>query len=576
VGVLQDVVLLAFAALTVAAVVQGRRQGFRQAGHLVAAFGIIAAVMLAGRLGLGGDDGVGRVVAWVTVVALSLFPWFLAAFAWSFERRRPRWLVGALGAVVALGAWGAALVPFAPPDERSLAEELYVLVFIALWGVLLVAAAVRLWTAGGRHRAVRGRMRLMAAGMLAMTVALFVAVGGAGADQDVIQAVAQLLALASAVLFAAAYAPPLPLRLWWRRRANEQLQRMQVALIGASTPVEVGRAVVPTVAEVLGSGVALLGPDRQVLAAAGIGDDALGRLAELEAAGGLDDRDVLSVPVDRSTLLVRRNPYAPVFGQDERELVTGLSLQVRLALERAALFERNLAAQAETERAQAELEALVYGLSHDLRSPAVAISGFASLLLEVDDPETREEMVQRIQASADYLNGLVDALLDLSRVGRVQDEEVPVDLGATARLVAQRAEGADPRVEVVVEDPFPVVRCNPSRAEQLLDNLVGNAIKHGGREDLTVTIRCRTDDAGAHLEVADDGRGVPEADREAIFTLFHRGSAAGGQGSGLGLGMVRRIAESLGGDVRLVDTGTPGATFLVRLPREVLVDDRTA
>jgi signal transduction histidine kinase len=572
VTVLTDVLLVAFLGLTAAAGWQFFRQRTPSAAYLTVAFAIIAVVLLAGRLRPDDAEGVWNVVGAVNVLLLATFPWLLAAFAWSFEGRLPRWLRLALVAAVGIGVWGIALSPFPDPAERSLVEETYVLAFIAAWGVLVIAAATRLWTAGGRQHLVRARMRLMAGGMAVLTVALFVSVGGSGGG-DAVVTVSRLLVLTSATLFVAGYAPPLPLRLWWRRRSTQQFQRMQVALIGAATPKEVGKAVVPTLADLLGSGVVLVGADRQVLAAAQLPDERAQVLARRLSAGGTIDDDTLVVPVNESWLLIQSNPYTPVFGQDEQELVEAFSLQVRLALERSELFEAHLAARTEAERTSQELEAMLLGLSHDLRSPAIAISGFAALLGQTDDPDARAEMIERIRSSTAYLNDLVDALLELSRIGRAQADVEPVDLTAVAELVAQRVGANHPQVMVRIEGPLPVVLINPARAEQLLDNLVGNAVKHGGRDDLTVTISSRPIPSGIELTVADDGRGIPPEDRDVVFALFQRGTNAGGRGSGLGLGMVRRIAEASGGSVRLAGSEV-GATFVVELPIEVVVDPR--
>jgi signal transduction histidine kinase len=574
VAVLADAVLVAFLGLTGAAVWQWRRLRTTAAGYLTAAFAIIGLVLLAGRLRPDDPTAVWDVIGAVNVVLLASFPWLLAAFSWSFEGRLPAWLRASAVGVVGLGVWGTFLLPFPDPPDRSPVQELYVLVFIAAWGVLLVAAAVRLWTAGGRQRLVRARMRLMGGGMVTMTLALFVAVGGGGTGEaEFTQAVSRVLLLLAAALFVAGYAPPLPLRLWWRRRSTQQFQQMQLALIGAATPWEVGKAVVPTLADLLGSGVVLVGPDRQVLAASQLPDEQANALARRMSVGGTVDDDTLVVPVNESWLLIRSNPYTPVFGQDEQELVEAFSLQVRLALERSELFEAHRAARTEAERSSQELEAMLLGLSHDLRSPAIAISGFASLLSQTDDPEARAEMIERIQSSTAYLNGLVDALLELSRVGRAQTQIEPVDLAAVAELVGNRLEANHPSVAVRVEGSLPVVLINPARAEQLLDNLIGNAVKHGGREDLTVTVSARATPGGVELVVADDGRGIPSEDRDLVFALFQRGTNAGGRGSGLGLGMVRRIAEASGGSVRLEDA-EQGATFVVELPTEVVIDPR--
>jgi signal transduction histidine kinase len=574
VTVLQDVLLVAFSGLALSAAWQWHRRRSRPASYLTWAFAIMGVVLLSGRLELAGDEGSGRLMSLGTVLLLALFPWLLAAFAWSFEGSLPRWLRHAGAATLALGVWGAVLVPFPDAAERSVAEQAYVLIFFAVWTLLTVAAAVRLWTAGGRQRLVRARMRLMAGGMVAMTVALAVAVAGATAGEaDVIQLASRSFVLVSATLFVAGFAPPPPLRLWWRRRSAQQFQQMQVALIGAATPREVGEAVVPMLADLLGSGVVLLGPGREVLAAAQLAPEEASALARRLSLGGALDDGTLVVPVDASWLLIRSSPYSPVFGQDEQEFVAAFSLQVRLALERSELYEANIAARTEAERAGKELEAMIFGLSHDLRSPAVAISGFATLLSETTDPAAQAEMIERIQASTSYLNDLVDALLELSRIGRAQDEVGLVDLSDVARLVSQRLEASHPAVSVEVDEPLPVVLLNPARAEQLLDNLIGNAVKHGGREDLTVRVSASTTPDGVEVCVADDGCGVSEQDRDVIFALFQRGTNAGGRGAGLGLGTVRRIAEANGGGVRL-EPSDRGATFVVSLPTAVVVEPR--
>jgi signal transduction histidine kinase len=80
---------------------------------------------------------------------------------------------------------------------------------------------------------------------------------------------------------------------------------------------------------------------------------------------------------------------------------------------------------------------------------------------------------------------------------------------------------------------------------------------------------------GIDLEIADDGRGIPASDRELVFALFQRGTNAGGRGSGLGLGMVRRIAESVGGSVYLAPSEV-GAAFVVSFPAAGVVDPRAA
>jgi signal transduction histidine kinase len=317
---------------------------------------------------------------------------------------------------------------------------------------------------------------------------------------------------------------------------------------------------------VVGAGVAVVDHDGRIVASSRL-DDLLAEHASHAVRAGVDDPDVEMYPAGPVALVVARTSYTPVFTAEERGIAASLAIQLQLAMQRIAAYEHEAEARRLAERAQRELEATMYGLAHDLRAPTVAITGFAQLLDETSDPQDRDEMAGHIRAAAEYVDGLVDALLEVSRVGRTQTATEPVDLATLASRVGERLRSVHPRLRVEV-DGLPTLRLNPVRAEQLLENLLGNAAKHAGRPDVTVTVTARHEDGEVVLVVADDGQGVPEADRDQVFDLYHRGSHVH-PGSGIGLGMVRRIAESYGGTVGLGQEG-PGATFLVRLPESVL------
>jgi signal transduction histidine kinase len=166
----------------------------------------------------------------------------------------------------------------------------------------------------------------------------------------------------------------------------------------------------------------------------------------------------------------------------------------------------------------------------------------------------------------------VDALLELSRIGRTQTDTARVDLRRTVERVARRLAASHPAASVRVDGRLPTVEVNEVRAEQLLDNLIGNALIHGGRPDVAVTVSAVHGAGVLELHVADDGCGVREEDGERIFELFHRGHTTADRGSGVGLGLARRIAEAWDGTLHLVDSEV-GARFVVRLPERLLVAD---
>ena len=560
----------AFLGTALAAAWLWHRQRTRPAAYLVVAFAAVGGALLSATV----LSPTAEMEPWFTVGVvggLALFPWALAAFAWSFAGPLPAWLRLAGVAVLGLVAWAVPLSPLVGTDEpRTSAQSVYVAVFLVLWSALATAMAVRLWRAGSRQRLVRARMRLMATGSVVLTLALLVGATGGPATPRALDVTTSALSIAAVGLFVGGFAPPLPLRRWWRRGASHQLQGLQATLIATSTPQDVAEAIAPMLADLLGGGVAVVGDDGRVLAASQLGEDAAHDIAARLAAGDELAEHTFSYPVGNAWLVVRSTPYTPVFGEQERELVSTFSLHLQLALDRAQRYRAEQVALDEARTAREELESTLYGLSHDLKSPTVAISGFIDLLPQVTSEAEREEMLTHIQASATYLQQLVDALLELSRIGRLQTDPAPVDLGELVQEVGERVRVSHPQATVRVAEVLPTISMNPVRATQLLDNLIGNAVKHGGRPDIEVVVSARRVGDWLELTVRDDGQGIPDQDRQRIFELFQRGSTSGGRGSGVGLGMVRRIAEADDGSVHLADSAD-GACFVVRLPEDLVL-----
>lgn len=557
--------MVVFPLLGVAAALVWLRHRSRPAAYLAAAFGSLGVVLLISRLG---GDATTAALQTLTITALLVFPWLLAAFAWSFSGALPRWLLGLGAAILALDAWQLLGSPLTDDDGRNGSRAAFIVVFLAIWAVLTVATAWRLWRSGGTQRLVRARMRLMASGSITLTATLFLSAAAAlgGPDGDEIAA---LLSLLAAGLFVTGFAPPAPLRLWWRRRSSREWQTMQSNLIAAATPEEVARAVAPMAADLLGGRVTIVGTDGSVLADSGGDRSSAVELAHRTAAGESLGDHQQAVAVDRAWMVIGSTPYSPVFGQQEHQMIDAFSLQLRMALERAELFEAHRQALISIGQSRQELEALLMGLSHDLRSPAVAIAGYSQLLRDVDEAEDRDEMLDALEQSAGYLNALIDEMLELSRVGRVELDTEPIDLPDLLRRIAERLRVSHPGVMVDIDPALPVVRMNRLRAEQLFDNLLTNAAKHGGRDDIRVTVSSQgTNGDGSRLTVADDGRGIDAEDHASLFAIFQRGRTST-DGSGVGLSMVRRIVESYGGSIEHADSAV-GARFDIHLPPAVI------
>jgi PAS domain S-box-containing protein len=229
------------------------------------------------------------------------------------------------------------------------------------------------------------------------------------------------------------------------------------------------------------------------------------------------------------------------------------------------------AANRELERTNAELETLVYSASHDLKSPMVSLLGYLEYLkLDYGDVLGQEggRYVARISDCTLYMQRLIHDLIDLSRVGRTGAGAVDVDLAELVRIIVDEAAASHPGVSFRV-GRLPVVAGDPVGFRQLFTNLVENAVRHGGRPDLTVTVdgRSRTD-AGLELSVRDDGRGIPPEHRERVFGVFERLDAPSTtSGTGMGLAICRKIVELLGGSIGV--HGSHGTEVRIVLPASV-------
>jgi signal transduction histidine kinase/purine-cytosine permease-like protein/ActR/RegA family two-component response regulator len=216
----------------------------------------------------------------------------------------------------------------------------------------------------------------------------------------------------------------------------------------------------------------------------------------------------------------------------------------------------------------------VVGLSHELRSPLNAISGYAQLLEQDDSLQVRpREQVRVVRRSADHLSGLIDGILDISKIeaGRLYLSRDEVRLNDfLEQLVGMfRLQAAAKGIDFVFRRPavLPVVvYADEKRLRQILINLLSNAIKftQSGKVQFVVHYRSPV----AEFEVIDTGPGIQPDDLERIFAPFERGALGVTQpqtGTGLGLTISRLLAGVMGGDIKVLSTVGTGSTFKVKL-----------
>lgn len=212
-----------------------------------------------------------------------------------------------------------------------------------------------------------------------------------------------------------------------------------------------------------------------------------------------------------------------------------------------------------------EREAALRSVSHEVRNPLTSIQGFAHFLTEVDLPETdRMEFARRIETEAAHLTHLVDDLLAGARLdaGQLVLHICPVEILESAREVAGVFEPRGLDVEIDI-DPAHMAQADAARLGQILRNLFSNAEKYGGA---AARVSSRLEGENLVLTVHDRGPGVSVSDRELIFQDFTQsGLASHLTGTGLGLGISRRLAKAMGGDLRCIDVDT-GACFELVLP----------
>jgi signal transduction histidine kinase len=210
------------------------------------------------------------------------------------------------------------------------------------------------------------------------------------------------------------------------------------------------------------------------------------------------------------------------------------------------------ARQRELEHQIERLDEFAGIVSHDLRNPLSVAKGHLELLAE-DRELTEHPDVRKVERALDRMSRLIDDLLELARAGQQVDELRPVSLRRVVRSAWSSVEtnGAELRADVDGR-----VLADESRLTQLLENLFRNAVEHGGR-DVTVTVGALPDG----FFVADDGPGVPEADREEIVDA---GYSTNDAGTGFGLSIAQEIVDAHGWRVDVTESESGGARFEFR------------
>jgi signal transduction histidine kinase len=259
-----------------------------------------------------------------------------------------------------------------------------------------------------------------------------------------------------------------------------------------------------------------------------------------------------------------------LFTEDDEHIAVLLAAMCAAAVENARLHEESARLLDEVQQLHRARERFFAMVNHELRNALAAVYGWAEMLVRKKDPTTVPRAAFEVLDSAEQAVGLINDLLDLSRLDedRLKPVIQAVEPGALARRAVGRVTPAAAIKRVVLQvnlaPALPSIETDASRVEQILINLLGNAIKYtpeGSTVRLSVGIRERV----FVYELEDEGPGVPDHERERIFDIYvTKGDESAGVG--LGLPLSRRLARLLGGELRAVTGSHGGGCFILELP----------
>lgn len=296
-------------------------------------------------------------------------------------------------------------------------------------------------------------------------------------------------------------------------------------------------------------------------------------------AFGLDETSVIGRPVldvvehpDLRSLLIRTDDNDPL-QYHEVSFADGRVGNAQLTLIRdvgRALTMQDITYLKEMDRMRSEF---VHTVSHDLRSPLTSVIGYTELVERAGTlNDLQRDFLGRIQESVKQITGLINDLLDIGSVEAGFDtrrEFVQLEgiLRYTIDMLQGQIKTKHLTVRTEIGSALPPLRANPIRLRQVMDNVVGNAIKYSyPNEEIIVSIHSEGDQM--ILKVSDRGPGIPATDQPRIFDKFYRGSNIESEvgGSGLGLAIVKTIVESHQGRIWVESVEGKGSSFFIVLP----------
>ncbi|TMD63711.1 MAG: GHKL domain-containing protein [Chloroflexi bacterium] len=596
-GVLSTLAFVAMAALTIRDWLATREPSQM---YLALAVGSLAAVSLVGQLGKVLGAGFTAASAYFTIVIFLGSGLALLLFRDSvipLSRRTRRLVVAVVGLtavfeIVVQAGFGRS----APAPLRFAALA----AFVVVWSGCVGEPSVRLWLNARRRTAVqRARIRALSLGYLGIVAILLVAVFAQSlASQPALQVGIALATVVIVPLLYAGFAPPAWLRRIWRQGEETKFQRatQDIVMYSPDQATLANRALDWAVRLSGAESGFIVSDATTILATHGMTEaDAKAVQAAVASAGsryvvrlgGSPPRTALiaAVPRTTSSMALVGGPFTPLFGSDEEAWFRQYATLVSTGLDRVRLEEAVKKANHELEAkvrevveqtrqleiANRELDAFSYTISHDLRAPLRAISGFTSILFEeyADSlPTEATGYLKRVKDNGDYMGQLVDDLLAFSRLGRQALRTQKVSTRAVVdRALAVLPPSIDTQTDQLIVGELPDCDADPNLLEQVFVNLLSNAFKYSKNQpSRRIEVGARESAEGTVFFVRDNGAGFDMRYADKLFGVFqrlHRSQEY--EGTGVGLAIVHRIVDRHGGRIWADAKVDQGATFYFTL-----------
>ncbi len=262
---------------------------------------------------------------------------------------------------------------------------------------------------------------------------------------------------------------------------------------------------------------------------------------------------------------------AKEFSREDEAITILLATQAAVAVGNARLHEESQRLVGQIRAMQRQRDLSFAMINHELRNALTGVYGWAERLVRGRSPEGAAQAAREVYEGAEHAIALLNNFLDLTRLdaGKVRPVWREVEIEAAVQRAMAGVQPAAEAKRVLLRGQFPngaaTLRTDPLRLEQILVNLLSNAVRHSPEGD-TVAVQAEAADSGVSFSVVDHGPGVPPELQSRIFEPFERFDPHSGLGTGLGLPVSRRLADVLGGRLTVQSAPGRGATFTLTLP----------